>query len=116
MQRRDLLKGAGAGLLAGAFGSAVAAEPPTVRWRLQSSFPKSLDTIYGAAEVLARRACGRSPTAGSRSACSPPARSSVACRCWTRYRRARSNAATPPATTTSARIWPSPSTPRCRSG
>jgi len=55
MQRRDLLKGAGAGLLAGAFGSAAAAELPTVRWRLQSSFPKSLDTIYGAGEALAAR-------------------------------------------------------------
>lgn len=28
---------------------------PEVRWRLASSFPKSLDTIYGAAEVMARR-------------------------------------------------------------
>jgi TRAP-type mannitol/chloroaromatic compound transport system substrate-binding protein len=25
-----------------------------VRWRLASSFPKSLDTIYGAAEVFAK--------------------------------------------------------------
>jgi len=28
---------------------------PTVRWRLASSFPKSLDTIFGGAEVLAKR-------------------------------------------------------------
>jgi TRAP-type mannitol/chloroaromatic compound transport system substrate-binding protein len=28
---------------------------PTIKWRLASSFPKSLDTIYGAAEVLAKR-------------------------------------------------------------
>ncbi len=34
---------------------ALAQSSPTVRWRLASSFPKSLDTIYGGAEVLARR-------------------------------------------------------------
>ena len=28
---------------------------PEVKWRLQSSFPKSLDTIHGAAEQIARR-------------------------------------------------------------
>ena len=28
---------------------------PEVKWRLASSFPKSLDTIYGAAEVMAKR-------------------------------------------------------------
>jgi TRAP-type mannitol/chloroaromatic compound transport system substrate-binding protein len=55
MKRRDLIKGAGAGLLAGAFSSAGAADLPAIRWRLASSFPKSLDTIYGAGEVLVRR-------------------------------------------------------------
>ena len=55
MKRRDLIKGAGAGLLAGAFTSARAADLPAVRWRMASSFPKSLDTIYGASEVLAKR-------------------------------------------------------------
>jgi len=55
MKRRDLLKGAGAGALAGAIGSARAADLPAIRWRLASSFPKSLDTIYGAGEVLADR-------------------------------------------------------------
>jgi len=55
MKRRDLIKGAGAGLLAGAFTSARAADLPAIRWRMASSFPKSLDTIYGAGEVLAKR-------------------------------------------------------------
>ena len=55
MQRRSFLQGAGAGLAAGVFGSAQAAELPVIRWRLASSFPKSLDTIYGAGETLARR-------------------------------------------------------------
>jgi TRAP-type mannitol/chloroaromatic compound transport system substrate-binding protein len=34
---------------------AFAAEQPEVKWRLQSSFPKSLDTIYGAAEQISKR-------------------------------------------------------------
>lgn len=34
---------------------ALAQSSPNVRWRLASSFPKSLDTIYGGAEVLSRR-------------------------------------------------------------
>jgi len=33
---------------------AVAQSSPTVRWRLASSFPKSLDTIYGGAEQLSK--------------------------------------------------------------
>ncbi|HZP11900.1 MAG TPA: TRAP transporter substrate-binding protein [Nevskiaceae bacterium] len=33
---------------------ASAADLPEVKWRLQSSFPKSLDTIHGAAEEIAR--------------------------------------------------------------
>ena len=55
MKRRDLLKGAGLGLLAAPLASAMAADLPTVRWRLASSFPKSVDAIYGAAERIARR-------------------------------------------------------------
>jgi TRAP-type mannitol/chloroaromatic compound transport system substrate-binding protein len=61
MQRRSFLKGAGglsAGLAAaaglGAAGSATAQTAPQVRWRMASSFPKSLDTIYGASETIAR--------------------------------------------------------------
>ena len=60
MERRKFLTGAGAGLAAGAamtpaLSSAQAAALPEVKWRLASSFPKSLDTIYGAAEVMAKR-------------------------------------------------------------
>ena len=54
MDRRSLIKQAGlAGVLAAGVAPAVHAQA-TVRWRLASSFPKSLDTIYGAAEVFAR--------------------------------------------------------------
>ncbi len=34
---------------------AQAADLPAIRWRLASSFPKNLDTIYGAAETLSKR-------------------------------------------------------------
>ncbi len=54
MHRRLLIKHAGiAGVLASATAPAVHAQP-LVRWRLASSFPKSLDTIYGGAETFAR--------------------------------------------------------------
>jgi TRAP-type mannitol/chloroaromatic compound transport system substrate-binding protein len=52
MQRRSLIKHAGiAGVLAAGIAPAVHAQA-AIRWRLASSFPKSLDTIYGAAEVF----------------------------------------------------------------
>ena len=54
MERRSFLKHSGlAGILAA--GSAPAfAQAPTIKWRCASSFPKSLDTIYGAAETAAK--------------------------------------------------------------
>ena len=59
MQRRDFIKGAAgaglAGMAAVAPSLAIAADAPVINWRLASSFPKSLDTIYGAAETLSRR-------------------------------------------------------------
>jgi len=49
MQRRQFLKGTGIGLAAaGVAAPAVAQSAPTVRWRLATTFPKSLDTLYGA--------------------------------------------------------------------
>ncbi len=55
MDRRSLIKNAGvAGILAAGAAPAVIAQAPAVRWRLASSFPKALDTIYGAAEVFAK--------------------------------------------------------------
>ncbi|OHC62852.1 MAG: ABC transporter substrate-binding protein [Rhodocyclales bacterium GWA2_65_20] len=56
MERRKFLQGAGmAGILAAGAAPAVGAVAPAVKWRLTSSFPKSLDTLYGAAETLSRR-------------------------------------------------------------
>ena len=45
--------GATAGAILGA--PAVIGQSPAVRWRLTSAFPKSLDTIYGGAEVFAQQ-------------------------------------------------------------
>ncbi|TCS70030.1 secreted protein [Sulfuritortus calidifontis] len=57
MKRRDFLKGAsaGVGLAAASLAPNAFADLPTIKWRLASSFPKSLDTIYGAAELLSDR-------------------------------------------------------------
>ena len=57
MQRRSFLKKAGAGLAAGAVAAPAIGQgaQPEVKWRLASSFPKSLDTIFGAAEVISKR-------------------------------------------------------------
>ena len=55
MDRRSLIKNAGiAGVLAAGVAPAVHAQA-AVRWRLASSFPKSLDTIFGAADVFAKQ-------------------------------------------------------------
>ena len=56
MQRRDFLTKAAAGAATGGAilaAPAVIGQSPAVRWRLTSAFPKSLDTIYGAAETFA---------------------------------------------------------------
>jgi TRAP-type mannitol/chloroaromatic compound transport system substrate-binding protein len=55
MKRRQFIQTATAGAAAAAIASpAVAQANPEVKWRLASSFPKSLDTIYGGAEVMTK--------------------------------------------------------------
>jgi TRAP-type mannitol/chloroaromatic compound transport system substrate-binding protein len=56
MQRRSFLGRAAAGAAAAAAvaAPAVVHAQAQVRWRLASSFPKALDTIYGAADVLSK--------------------------------------------------------------
>ena len=55
MDRRSLIRNAGiASVLATGIAPAVHAQA-AIRWRLASSFPKSLDTLYGGAEVFAAR-------------------------------------------------------------
>jgi TRAP-type mannitol/chloroaromatic compound transport system substrate-binding protein len=58
MTRRSFLRKAGAGA---ATGGAILGAPaivnaqPQVRWRMASSFPKSLETLFGTADLLTRR-------------------------------------------------------------
>ena len=55
MQRRSFIGHTGlAGILAAGTAPAFAQASPTVKWRCASSFPKSLDTIFGAAEVVSK--------------------------------------------------------------
>lgn len=55
MERRKFLQHAGiAGILATGAAPAVHAQQ-AIRWRLASSFPKALDTIYGAAETFSKK-------------------------------------------------------------
>jgi TRAP-type mannitol/chloroaromatic compound transport system substrate-binding protein len=59
VNRRKFLKsaaigGAGAAAAASIAAPAIAQSAPELKWRCTSSFPKSLDTIYGAAEVFSK--------------------------------------------------------------
>jgi TRAP-type mannitol/chloroaromatic compound transport system substrate-binding protein len=55
MKRREFIKTAGAGLAGTAIAApAIAQSTPQLKWRCTSSFPKSLDTIYTAAEVFSK--------------------------------------------------------------
>ena len=60
MQRRKFLRSAGVGGVAVAAAGtlaapAIAQSMPELKWRLASSFPKSLDTIFGAGEDFAKQ-------------------------------------------------------------
>ena len=58
MQRRSFLRKAGLGLVASAASvaaPAVHAGEPKVKWRMTSSFPKSLSILYGTATLLSSR-------------------------------------------------------------
>ena len=56
MQRRRFIHHSGiAGVLAAGTAPALVHAQANLRWRLASSFPKSLDTIFGAAELFAKK-------------------------------------------------------------
>ena len=56
MDRRIVIKNAGiAGILAAGAAPAVVNAQANVRWRLTSSFPKSLDTLFGVNDVFAKK-------------------------------------------------------------
>src|SRR5690349_23064862 len=56
MKRRDFLKvtGIGAAGAATVAAPAIAQSMPELKWRLTASWPKSLDTLWGAVEVMAK--------------------------------------------------------------
>src|SRR5215475_5418513 len=55
MKRREFLKVGAAGMAASTLAApAVAQSMPEIRWRLTASWPKSLDTLYGACETFAK--------------------------------------------------------------
>jgi TRAP-type mannitol/chloroaromatic compound transport system substrate-binding protein len=56
MTRRTFLKRAAAGAAAGTLAApAIAQSQPAITWRMATSWSKSLDTLYGGAEMVARR-------------------------------------------------------------
>jgi TRAP-type mannitol/chloroaromatic compound transport system substrate-binding protein len=55
MQRRSFLKKAAVGLAAGSIAApAIAQSNPKISWRLAASWPKSLDTLFGGADMVAK--------------------------------------------------------------
>jgi TRAP-type mannitol/chloroaromatic compound transport system substrate-binding protein len=56
MERRSFVRQVGlAGVLAAGAAPAIVHAQANIRWRLASSFPKSLDTIFGAADAFAKK-------------------------------------------------------------
>src|SRR4051812_32694049 len=56
VKRRQFLKAAGVGLAASAAvaAPAIAQSMPVIKWRMPTSWPKSLETIYGGADMMAK--------------------------------------------------------------
>ena len=113
MERRKFLQGAGmAGILAAGTAPAIVHAQQQIRWRLASSFPKSLETVFGASEAFSKYV---SDATGGKFVISvhpggelvpPPSAWSTPCS------RAPSSVPTPHPITSSARMRPSPSTAR----
>src|SRR5436305_14328561 len=56
MKRRDFIKVTGMGVAGAATmaAPAIAQSMPVIKWRMPTSWPKSLDTIYGGAEMMCK--------------------------------------------------------------
>lgn len=97
MERRSFLKKAGIGAAATASAAtgaqAFAADGPSVRWRLTSSFPKSLDALWGGGPNLAKRVAELTGV-NSIFAPSQQVKLSRGCKCSTLFSAVRLNAVT----------------------
>jgi TRAP-type mannitol/chloroaromatic compound transport system substrate-binding protein len=55
MKRRDFIKATGVGVAGATIAApAIAQSMPEIKWRMTCSWPKSLDTLYGGAEIMAK--------------------------------------------------------------
>src|SRR6202051_4735452 len=56
MKRRDFIKVTGIGVAGAATiaAPAIAQSMPEIKWRMTTSWPKSLDTLYGGAEMMCK--------------------------------------------------------------
>ena len=55
MERRKFLKGAGLVAASAGLAAPAIAQTPSVKWRMATSWPKSLDTLYGSAAAMCER-------------------------------------------------------------
>ena len=56
MERRSFIKSAGASVAGATLAApAIVHAEPAIQWRMAASWPKSLDTIYGGAEMISKR-------------------------------------------------------------
>jgi len=116
MKRRDFIKVTGMSVAGAATmaAPAIAQSMPEIKWRMPTSWPKSLDTLYGGAEMMAKMVA---EATDNKFQIQTFAGGEIVrdCRFWTRYRTAHAKSVIPPRTITSARTRPSPSARRCRS-